>query len=774
MPAIKRAHYSVRFPELPAEHPYVRAAVYFGVTPENGEFVTNVPSRDDKTPSFVVTYQPDRVLFKDRTGQTTTEDNVAAMGWTMADLFLKRATATTGVYPYHDTAGKLLYEVHRIEPGREGRKKDFLQRHQCKDETWTWGLGGDASKCACKKKPKVLYRLPELRKAIAASRKVFVVEGERKADALRALGLTGTTSPGGASNWKFDYASSLEDAAQVCIIADNDEAGRNYANAVGRSLTGKVKDLRVIYALPGSKDKDDVIDWLARGGTRADLEKLSIAAPVWVDRVGAEEAVQPYDEEGLANIFYKEVGAPLDSLVLNGKSSGDFYSYTDRGVFVPNGMPEADALLRTLLWPVLEARRAKAIDLSEREKLDEALHFARSITGRRFTLTAFQSLPGIRVEDGDFERRRDLICTPENVIRPTAEGLEKTPHSPSYRQLNQTRAHYKPGAVAPRFLAFIEQAYGGDKEMVLFEQKLAGSLLLGGNREKRLWVRLGPNDTGKTTINELYAYVLGDYAGAAPRDLFRERRNDKHSAVDDAVRGKRLLTQGEIPKGVHLSAALIKEHTGGDSIASRAMNQNYSANTEPCHKVLFSWNDMPDIEAGAMHRIRVIPWIRVFGGQSQDTDLLNKLKEEASGILNWMLEGAVLYLRDKRLDCPAKVRQATARFARDVNPVAMYASEVIRKEPGRKTLWASVEISFRTWLERRPNSRRVGPAELRKELEKLGYTSRKGRGPGGEEGVMIFFDIGLVDYKAQIPMLSHELDALTLTENKDSIYPEFK
>ncbi len=758
--------------ELP---PYERLKRHHRVGPEvNGEFIAHCPAHNDEHPSLVIT-EIDRggVLLYCRAG-CPTEAVVAAHGMTMPDLFPKTNSKTTGIFPYHDTKGDLLYEVQRIEPGPDGKSKAFLQRHRCKDGTWTWGLGGDAKKCPCKKKQKILYRLPDLRKSIAAGEKVFVVEGERKVDALRKLGLTATTSPGGASNWRHEYAASLDDAGSVCILADNDEPGRNYANAVARSLDGKVKEVRVIYALPGLGEKEDVIDWLEHGGTRPELEKLAAGAPLWVECGEISESAPEYDEEWLANLFYKTVGAPEESLVLNGRSSGDFYAYTDRGVFVPNGFPEADALLRKLLWPVVEARRAKAIDLTEREELDEAIHFARSITGRRFTLTAFQSLPGIRVDDADFERRRDLICTPENVIRPTAKGLEVASHSPSYRMLNQTRASHRREALAPRFLEFIDQAYGGDKDLILFEQKLAGSLLIGGNREKKLWIRLGPNDTGKTTINEIYAYVLGDYAGAAPRDLFRERRNDKHSAVDDAVRGKRLLIQGEIPRGVHLSAALIKEHTGGDSIASRAMNQNYSANNEPTHKVLFSWNDMPDIEPGGMHRIRVIPWVRVVCGVAQDTSLLSKLKEEASGILNWMLEGAVLYLRDNRLECPAQVRQATARFARDINPVAMYVAEVIRKTEAGKVLWASVELSFKNWLDKRPFSRRVGPGELRKELERLGYASRKGRGPRGEEGVMVFDNIELIDYREQIPVLSHEMDVLALPENKDAIYPEFK
>ena len=69
-------------------------------------------------------------------------------------------------YPYHDTGGKLLFEVCRFEP------KDFRQRKP--DPTmpgkWMWNLKGVEL---------VLYRLPQLIMAVKAGETVFIVEGEK-------------------------------------------------------------------------------------------------------------------------------------------------------------------------------------------------------------------------------------------------------------------------------------------------------------------------------------------------------------------------------------------------------------------------------------------------------------------------------------------------------------------------------------------------------------------------------------------------------------------
>ena len=52
---------------------------------------------------------------------------------------------------------------------------------------------------------RVLYRLPDVAAAVRQGRVVFVVEGEKDADALARLGLAATTNVGGAGKWRAEY-----------------------------------------------------------------------------------------------------------------------------------------------------------------------------------------------------------------------------------------------------------------------------------------------------------------------------------------------------------------------------------------------------------------------------------------------------------------------------------------------------------------------------------------------------------------------------------------
>ena len=168
-------------------------------------------------------------------------------------------------YDYTDADGKLLYQVVRYDP------KDFRQRRP-DGSGWVWNLKGIIP---------ILYRLPEVISAVKEGRTVYIVEGEKDADNLAKIGLASTTNSGGASKWTPEYSFALRDAS-VVILPDRDAPGQRHAAKVATSLHGKATSIKIVE-LP---DRDglpvkDVSDWLAAGGTLAELETLVSTAPEW-------------------------------------------------------------------------------------------------------------------------------------------------------------------------------------------------------------------------------------------------------------------------------------------------------------------------------------------------------------------------------------------------------------------------------------------------------------------------------------------------------------
>jgi len=174
------------------------------------------------------------------------------------------------LYDYTDAQGNLLYQVVR-SPG-----KKFWQRRPGSAGAWINDLKGVT---------RVPYRLPELLKAA----QVFIVEGEKDVETLRALGLVATTNSGGAGKWPLEFAAYLRGKDTV-VLPDNDQLGRQHAQQVAESLHGVARSLRVV-SLPGLAEKGDVSDWLAPGAKHTKEEFLHLVerAPEWKPEAGARQ-----------------------------------------------------------------------------------------------------------------------------------------------------------------------------------------------------------------------------------------------------------------------------------------------------------------------------------------------------------------------------------------------------------------------------------------------------------------------------------------------------
>jgi putative DNA primase/helicase len=163
-------------------------------------------------------------------------------------------------YDYLGPDGKLVFQVTRWQP------KTFTQRRPDGNGGWINSVKGIVL---------VPYRLPQIIQAKA----VFIVEGEKDAEALAALGLAATCNAQGAGKWRAEYNRHFA-GKRVCILPDNDDPGRKHARDVARQLHGLTEVVKVIE-LPGLPPKGDVSDWLAAGGTRESLLEMVKAAPVW-------------------------------------------------------------------------------------------------------------------------------------------------------------------------------------------------------------------------------------------------------------------------------------------------------------------------------------------------------------------------------------------------------------------------------------------------------------------------------------------------------------
>jgi len=212
---------------------------------------------------------------------------------------------------YVDEDGEPLFVKQRFKT-QSAKGKDYRQARINKDGSRSYSLGD------CRIVP---YRFPELLNAKTAGRAIYLVEGEKAADALVEIGAIATSAHSGSGSWPQEITQYFA-GATVVMLPDNDLAGWKYAKLVAAALTPVVKSLRIVD-LPVIYPTDDAWEWVhVYGGTRQELAELAKQAqPI----TSADDVTIP---ERL--VAAAEIVAPATPNATNETAPGNVHQETDK------------------------------------------------------------------------------------------------------------------------------------------------------------------------------------------------------------------------------------------------------------------------------------------------------------------------------------------------------------------------------------------------------------------------------------------------------------
>jgi putative DNA primase/helicase len=214
-----------------------------------------------------------------------------------------------GRWCYRDADGRVLGWIARFaktEGGKEVMPCTWARSLQTSEETWKW---------LSFPKPRPLYGLFELAQGKPEAR-VVIVEGEKCADALRALGGLVLTWPGGSKAVKHTDWSPLA-GRKVTIWPDADKPGGKAADEIAGILHSQGCEVRLITPPEGKPEGWDCADALAEGWTRDQIAELFKAAAVYQPEPEPDEPEQRKLEDAIAPSDW-----PFDFL---GHDQGLFY-----------------------------------------------------------------------------------------------------------------------------------------------------------------------------------------------------------------------------------------------------------------------------------------------------------------------------------------------------------------------------------------------------------------------------------------------------------------
>jgi len=679
-------------------------------------------------------------------GGCDNEKIVRAIHMAMADLFPSQADAVRTVarrivatYPYRGACGHLLYEVVRLTP------KSFRQRRPDGKGGWAWKLDGV---------PRVLYRLPELLAADPAAW-VFVVEGEKDAEALAALGLVATCNPGGAGKWKHLTADSALHGRRVCVTADKDGPGRAHAADVARRLHGKAADVRIVE-LPdvNSAPIKDTADWIAaHDGQSAEelaaaLVTIAEQAPPWTPTAETPPAVALAPADGLVLEGATRCTDTANAARFVAQAGEDFrwvgawgkWLRWSGGCWRPDDALAVLKRAKCVVWSIFMECRRESDDGARAALAKWAL---RSLCAERLQAMINLARPELAVAP-DALNHDPMLLNVENgtLYLPTGELRS---HAPGDLITKRAPVTFDPKAECPLWLRFLARIMDGRATTIGFLQRLAGMCLTSDVRDQHLFICFGPGANGKSVYLDTLSGLMGDYATQAPPDLLVVKRNPEHPTEIADLCGRRLVVSTECEEGGRLRVQLVKRLTGDRRLKGRFMRQDFFEFTRT-HKIILVTNNRPQVREASIaiwRRLCLVPFTVVIPPAEQDPQLIDKLRAEWPGILNWMVNGCHQWLANG-LQIPPEVLAATEEYQAEQDVLAGFVEECCSLAAQAVVSRGDLYAAYEAWAKRSGESHPLSNRQLYDRLRKLpGVTDDDPRRLNGK-WTRVFSGIGLV------------------------------
>jgi putative DNA primase/helicase len=319
---------------------------------------------------------------------------------------------------------------------------------------------------------------------------------------------------------------------------------------------------------------------------------------------------------------------------------------------------------------------------------------ARSLTSR----TKLNSVVALVESDAQLVIPLDAFDADSNLLNLKNGTLELDTflfreHRPEDLLTQIADVAYDQVATCPAFDSFLEDVLPVD--VGSFTLRLLGYSLLGNPAEHVFIMMHGYGRNGKTTLANVIGHILGDYAANAEPSTFIKVKSERIRSDLARLRSKRFVTTSELARGEVLDAALLKRLTGGDRITSRGL---YKEETEMIFQalVVMTTNALPVIDGSdnaLARRLILIPFERTFSEAEVDHSLGEKLKKEASGILNRLLHGLKDY-RARGLAQPESIRAAATEYVEGADLVEMFLRDFTERKADKNCSATSMYSAY--------------------------------------------------------------------------------
>lgn len=394
--------------------------------------------------------------------------------------------------------------------------------------------------------------------------------------------------------------------------------------------------------------------------------------------------IQAVDEEKMRAYTFDDMGNAERFVDLFGENVR--YCYTEKKWYFYNSMRWSVDNLGVILRMAdkcVEDMKAEAklyLQADEESGGDMAKNFekhmksSRSNKSKKAMLNEVEHhLPILPIQ---MDRYKMALNTPSGIIN--LKNGDVKAHNPEYYFTKITSVDCAEVADCPRWLAFLDDIFAGDKDLIRYIQKAVGYSLTGSTAEQCAFFLYGTGRNGKSTFIDVIRDVFGDYAANIQPETIMVKSSQSNAINSDIARlkGARLVTSVEPNEGVRLNEGLLKQLTGDDTVTARKL---YSEEFEfkPEFKLWMATNHKPIIrgtDTGIWRRIHMIPFNVQIPEDKVDKNLTHKLKAEMTGIFKWCIDGCLMWQKEG-LQMPAAVLKSVREYKREMDVISAFIED---------------------------------------------------------------------------------------------------
>jgi P4 family phage/plasmid primase-like protien len=309
---------------------------------------------------------------------------------------------------------------------------------------------------------------------------------------------------------------------------------------------------------------------------------------------------------------------------------------------------------------------------------------------------------------------------------------------------------------------------GFDEETLQYLQRSFGYAATGRGSEKRFWWFRGETDTSKSTLIDIVAQCLDQYAMSTPSTQWCDKKatGGGHTEELARLRARRLVTADEFKKNAKFDEAQIKRITSGTGKLSASHKGEKTIEFNISFALFFSSNfdcQMAEDDTAFLNRLNTVTFEKTIAPEIKDTMFIEKFLSRGQNrmaMLKWIMEGSCKYCQQGIGTDPQHIKTSREEFLEQQISITEQLGEILEKNDkatGKKAVTLNAVLEALSQMQKATRQySSFSKKEVSKAIETVfGVKRTSSNGHSGYSGLVLKNDFTPKKRRPYDPRIDH-------------------